>query len=92
MPTYIFSRDAFIRFLEAHLDEDVVVVVSSDITDFKKERTDSMVGEKDYYFMEFAVAGDLFQVDEEGVDELMKYAIIFVEKELLSEVGKKAVR
>ncbi len=92
MPTYIFSRESFMRFLESHLDEDVVVVVSSDLTDFKKERTDSLVGEKDYFFMEFAVAGDILDASEDEVDELMKYAVVFVEKDLLSEVGKKAIR
>jgi len=80
------------RFLEGHLDEDIVVVVSSDVTEFRKERTESMVGEKDYFFVEFAVAGDVFKAKEDEVDEMMKYTIIFVEKEMLSEIGNKAVR
>uniref|UniRef100_A0A7C2NAK6 AF2331-like domain-containing protein n=1 Tax=Archaeoglobus fulgidus TaxID=2234 RepID=A0A7C2NAK6_ARCFL len=92
MPAYVFSKESFLRFLEGHLDDDVVIVVSSDITDFRKEKTESLIGEKDYCFAEFAIPADIFNAEEEELDELMKYAIVFVEKELLSEAGKKAVR
>jgi len=92
MPAYVFSRESFMKFLESHLYEDTVVVVSSDITGFKVERTDSMVGEKEYCFTEFAVPADIFRADEDEIDELMKYAVIFVDKDLLSEAGSKAIR
>ncbi len=92
MPAYVFSRESFLKFLEGHLDEDVVVVVSSDVTDFCKKLSDSMVGEKEYCFAEFAIPADIFNADEEEIDEMMKYAIVFVEKEMLSEAGKNAIR
>ncbi len=92
MPAYVFGKESFLKFLEGHLDEDVVIVVSSDVTDFRKEVTESLVGEKEYCFAEFAIPADIFDADKEELDELMKYAIVFVEKEMLSESGKKAVR
>lgn len=92
MPAYVFSRESFMKFLESHLDEDTVVVVSSDITGFKVEKTESMVGEKEYCFTEFAVPADIFRADEDEIDELMKYAVIFIDKDMLSEAGIKAIR
>ncbi len=92
MPAYVFSRESFLKFLEGHLDEDVVIVVSSDITDFRVEKTESMVGEKEYCFTEFAIPADIFNADEDEIDELMKYAVVFVDKGMLSEAGVKVVR
>ena len=92
MPTYVFTKEGFLKFLEGHLEDDVVVVVSSDVTEFRKELTDSMVGKKEYYFMEFAVSADIFEASEDDVDEMMKYTVIFVERDMLSEVGEKAMR
>ncbi|RLI79756.1 hypothetical protein DRP04_08875 [Archaeoglobales archaeon] len=92
MPAYIFGKEAFLRFLEGHLDEDTVVVLSSDITEFKKEEMESYVGKKEYYLVEFGVPADILNIGEEEFDELMKYAVVFIEKDMLSEVGKKNIR
>ncbi|AIG99341.1 AF2331 family protein [Archaeoglobus fulgidus] len=92
MPTYVFSKESFLKFLEGHLEDDVVVVVSSDVTDFCKKLSESMVGEKEYCFAEFAFPADIFDADEDEIDEMMKYAIVFVEKEKLSEAGRNAIR
>ena len=92
MPTYIFSKNSFLDFLEKYLKDDVVIVVSSDVTDLKKEKLESFVGEKDYFLTEFGIPCDILKVDEDEFDELIKYAIIFVDKEKLSEEGKKSLR
>ena len=91
MPTYVFGKESFLKFLEGHLDEETVIVVSSDITNFNKRRVESYTGEGDYYFVEFGIP-DIFELNEDEVDELMKYAIIFIDKDELNEEGKKQLR
>jgi hypothetical protein len=92
MPAYVFNRESFLRFLEGQFDEDTVVIVSSDTTELKKERVESYVGEKDYFLVEFGVPADIVELNEEEFDELVKYTIIFVERDELSDAGKKALR
>jgi len=56
---------------------------------FNRKRVKSYTGESDYYFFEFGVP-DIFELNEDEVDELMKYAIIFVEKDKLNKEEKTA--
>jgi len=91
MPTYVFGKESFLKFLEGHLSDDTVIVVSSDIASFDKRRVKSYTGEGDYYFVEFGIP-DIFELNEDEVDELMKYAGIFVEKDELNEEGRKQLR
>ncbi len=92
MPTYVFTKEGFLKFLEGHLEDNVAIIVSSDVTELKLERLQSHVGEKDYYLTEFAVSADVFELDEDAFDELPKYAIIFADKEELSSVGREVLR
>ncbi len=92
MPTYVFTKESFLKFLESHLNDDVVVIVSSDVTDFRREKMESYVGEKEYFLIEFAVAADILKVGDDEFDELMKYTVVFADKDELSDDGRKALR
>ncbi len=92
MPTYIFSKDSFLKFLEKYLKDDIAVVVSSDVTNLKKKKIESFIGEKDYFLVEFGIPCDVLRVDEDEFDELIKYTVVFVDKDVLSETGKKSLR
>jgi len=92
MPTYIFSKDSFLKFLEKYLKDDIAVIVSSDVTNLKKEKIESFIGEKDYFLVEFGIPCDVLRVDEDEFDELIKYTVVFVDKDVLSETGKKSLR
>ena len=92
MPTYVFSKESFLKFIEGHLEDDVVVVVSSDQTGVRKETISSHLGEKDYYITEIAIASDVFNLNEEEFDEAVKYTIIFVDRDELSEEGRNSIR
>ena len=50
MPTYVFGKESFLKFLEGHLSDDTVIVVSSDITNFDKRRVKSYTGEESQIF------------------------------------------
>ncbi len=89
MPTYVFSKEAFMRFLESHLDDETVAVVSSDEVKMRRERVKSHLGEGDYYFSEFAVSADVFEGDFE---DAVKYLVVFASLDELTEKGRNAIR
>jgi len=93
MPTYLFGKDSFLEFIKKYLDEDTVVIVSSDVTDLSLEKMESHLGVKDYFKIEFVVSADVLKSkDEDEFDEKFKYAIVFVKKDELTEDGLKALR
>ena len=93
MPTYLFSKDAFLEFINKYLEEDTVVIVSSDVTDVNLEKMESHLGVKDYFKVEFTISADVLKnKDVDEFDEKFKYAIVFVKKNELTEEALKAVR
>ena len=93
MPTYLFSRDAFLDFIKKYLEEETIVIVSSDVTDVSLERMESHLGVKDHFKVEFTISADILKSrDVDEFDEKFKYAIIFVKKDELTDEALKAVR
>lgn len=93
MPTYLFSKDAFLDFIKKYLEDDTVVIVSSDITDVELEKMESHLGVKDYFKVEFTISADVLKSkDIDEFDEKFKYAIVFVKKDELTDEALKAVR
>ncbi len=93
MPTYVFEKDAFLEFIKKYLEEDTVVLVSSDVTDVKVEEMESHLGRKEYFRVEFTISADVLKNrDVDEFDEKFKYAIVFAKKDELTEEGLKALR
>ncbi len=93
MPTYLFSKDSFLEFIEKYLEDNTVVIVSSDITDVELEKMESHLGVKDYFKVEFVISADVLKnKDIDEFDEKFKYAIVFVKKDDLTDEALKAVR
>ncbi len=93
MPTYLFSKDAFLDFIKKYLEDDTVVMVSSDVTDVNLEKMESHLGVKDYFKVEFTISADVLKSkDVDEFDEKFKYAIVFVKKDELTDEALKVVR
>jgi|Deesub1362A_J573_1020465.scaffolds.fasta_scaffold00239_50 uncharacterized protein (DUF927 family) len=92
MPTYVLSKESFLKFIEGHFDEETVVVVSSDQTAVRREKITSHLGEKEYFLTEIAIAADVFNLDDEEYDEAVKYTIVFIDRNELSEEGRNSIR
>ncbi len=93
MPTYLFGKDAFLEFIKKYLEDDTVVIVSSDVTDVSLEKMESHLGVKDYFKVEFTISADVLKDrDVDEFDEKFKYAIVFVKKDDLTDEALKAVR
>lgn len=93
MPTYIYGKEAFLKFVEKHLGEDTVILVSSDVIDLRLEKLESHVGLKEYFVVETALAADvLISKDLDKFDEKPKYMIAFLAEEELTEDARKSVR
>ena len=92
MPTYLFGENSFLDFIKKNI-EGRIAVVSSDILDVDIEEMETHLGVKKHFVVKFAISADVFKdVDLDEFDELLKYAVVFVDKEKLSEEGKKAMR
>ncbi len=92
MPTYLFGENSFLDFIKKNV-EGKIAVVSSDILDVDIEEMETHLGVKKHFVVKFAISADVFKdVDLDEFDELLKYAVVFVDKEKLSEEGKKAMR
>jgi len=93
MPTYIFDKDAFLDFVKKHLDENTVVVVSSDFTDSEIEKIDSPVGKKDYFVSRTHISADIFRnPDSEDYDGMFRYMTVFCESDELTDEAFRKVR
>ena len=93
MPTYVFDREGFLKFLEKNLHEDTMVLVSSDVTDVDTASGDSYgLGKRDFYMVTTGVVADVFkEKDIDEFDEKPKYLVVFVSKdELTDEAVEKA--
>jgi hypothetical protein len=56
-------------------------------------KIESHLGVKDYYKVEFLISGDVFkEKDIDEFDEKIKYVMIFVKKEDLTESAIKSIR
>ena len=87
------KNESFLDFIKKYLDEDTVVVVSSDVLDISMEKIESHLGVKDHYKVEFAISADVFKKkDIDEFDEKIKYVMIFVKKEDLTEFALKSIR
>ena len=92
MPTYLFGEDSFLDFVKRNV-EGKVAVVSSDVVDVDIEEIETHLGVKKHFVVKFAISADIFKdVDLDEFDELLKYAVVFVERDKLSEEGKRAIR
>jgi len=92
MPTYVFEENSFLDFIKKNV-EGSVAVVSSDVVDVDIEEMETHLGVKKHFVVKFAISADVFRdLDLDEFDELLKYAVVFVEREKLSEEGKKAIR
>lgn len=95
MPTYIFDKDAFVEFVKKHLEEDTVVVVSSDFADseIKPIDTGTGIGLKDYFVVKNYVSADIFkEPDAEEFDCMFRYMMVFCEKDDLTDDAVKKIR
>jgi hypothetical protein len=93
MPTYLFGKDSFLEFVKKYLGDDTVVVVSSDVLDVSMEKIESHLGVKDHYKVEFAISADIFkEKDVDEFDEKIKYVMVFVKKNDLTESALKSIR
>ncbi len=91
MPTYVFSEGSFIDFAKRNVEGNVAVV-SSDVMDVDVEEMETHLGKKKVFVVKFAVSSEVFNLTPEEFDDLIKYAVIFVDKDDLSEEGKRALR
>ena len=94
MPTYVFDRDGFLKFLEKNLREDIMVVVSSDITDVDVTSDDSHgLGKRDFYMVTTGVVADVFkEKDVDEFDEKPKYLVVFVSRDELTDEAIERAR
>ncbi|ADB58046.1 AF2331 family protein [Archaeoglobus profundus] len=92
MPTYVFNENSFLDFIKKNV-EGKVAVVSSDVLDVDIEEMETHLGVKKHFVVKFAISADVFkEVDLDKFDEILKYCVVFVESDELSEIGKKAMR
>ncbi len=91
MPTYVFNEKSFLEFVKKNV-EGSFAVVSSDVLDVDVEEMETHLGKKKVFVVKFAVSAGVFNLNVDEFDELIKYAVVFVSKDNLSEEGKKAVR
>ncbi|AEA48126.1 AF2331 family protein [Archaeoglobus veneficus] len=93
MPTYVFDKEGFMKFLEKNLGEDTMVIVSSDVTDIDEASGNSYgLGKRDFYMVTIGVVADVFkEKDVDEFDEKPKYLVVFTSSdELTSEAIEKA--
>jgi hypothetical protein len=93
MPTYLFGKDSFLEFVKKYLDEDTVVIVSSDVLDVSIEEMETHIGVKENYRVEFAISSDVLKErDIDEFDEKFKYAIVFVRRDDLTDSALRSIR
>ncbi|WP_457550553.1 AF2331 family protein [Archaeoglobus sp.] len=92
MPTYVFDENSFLDFIKKNVKGNIAVV-SSDVLDVNVEEIETHLGVKKHFVVKFAISADVFKdVDLDSFDELLNYAVVFVERDKLSEERKKAIR
>jgi hypothetical protein len=93
MPNYIFEKNAFTKFIEKHLKDDTVVLVSSDFDDSEAQRIESHIGLKDYFEVKAKVLADVFKEKDAGeFDDKFKYVVVFASSEDFTEKALEKIR
>ncbi len=91
MPTYVFNEKSFLELVKKNV-EGSFAVVSSDVLDVDVEEMETHLGKKKVFVVKFAISTDVFDLNVDEFDELIKYAVVFVGEDNLSEEGRRAVR
>jgi hypothetical protein len=93
MPSYIFEKNALTKFIEKHLKDDTVVVVSSDFDDSELQRIESHIGLKDYFEVKANVVADVFKEKDAGkFDDKLKYVVVFASNKDFTDEALKEIR